>query len=50
MILQFIENASRLIMEWAIQKQYNQRPIIDQITDGYSYSVLRTEKVKKALL
>ena len=50
MILQFIENASRLIMEWAMKKRYEQRPIVDEIADSYSYYSLRTEKVKKALL
>ena len=47
---QLIENLSRLIMEWAITKQYEARPIIDEIAEAYSYSALRTMKVRKALL
>ena len=50
MIYQFIEQLSRLIMEWAMRKRYNQRPIIDEIADKYSYYALRTKGVKKALL
>jgi hypothetical protein len=34
-------------MEWAMRKQYNLRPIVDEIADGYSYR--RTKEVKKAL-
>lgn len=46
MIFKFIENLSRIIMEWAIRKQYNQRPIIDEIQDAYSYKLLKGLKVK----
>jgi hypothetical protein len=37
-------------MEWAMRKQYNLRPIVDEIADGYSYHPMRNLAVKKALL
>lgn len=46
MIYKFIENLARLIMEWAMRRQYNQRPIIDEIRDAYSYNLLKGLKVK----
>jgi hypothetical protein len=50
MIYQFIENLSRMIMEWAMLKRYEQRPIIDEVAETFSYTALRTSRVKKALL
>lgn len=51
MILKFIENLSRLILEWAIRKQdKHERPIIDEVAEGFSFRVARTERAKKALL
>ena len=46
MIYQFIENLSRLIMEWAIDKRDNQRLIVDEIQDGYSYRALKDMRVR----
>lgn len=37
MIYQLIENLARLIMEWAIDKQLNERPIVDEVHDRFSY-------------
>jgi hypothetical protein len=37
-----------MIMEWAINKRMNQRPIVDEIADGFSYTALRIERAKKA--
>jgi hypothetical protein len=49
MIYKFIENLSRLMMEWAMRKQFNQRPIIDEVVENYSYHAMRTERARKAL-
>lgn len=37
MIYQFIENLSRLIMEWAISKQSSYVNIVDEVQESYSY-------------
>lgn len=62
MILRFIEQAARLIMEWAMRKRYNQRHIVDEVAEGFNYYApkplrskisiieMRTRAVKKALL
>lgn len=50
MIYKFIENLSRLILEWSLRKQNIHRHIVDEIGEAYSYQKLRTERVKKALL
>lgn len=50
MIYQFIENLSRLIMEWAIKRQdMHQRNIVDEVQEGFSYQALRTERIRKVL-
>lgn len=49
MIYKFIENLSRLILEWAIKKQPNQRNIVDEIEEGFSFHAVRTERIKKIL-
>lgn len=43
MIYKLIENLSRLIMEWAISKQYTQRSIVDDISDAFDNKRLKTK-------
>jgi hypothetical protein len=46
MIFQFIENLSRMIMEWAIRRQSNEMYIVDEIADKFSHRALKELKVK----
>jgi uncharacterized protein (UPF0335 family) len=46
MIYQFIENLSRMIMEWAQSKQPYQRVIVDEVSEGFSYRALKNMRLK----
>ncbi len=43
MIYQFIENLTRLIMEWSIRRQKKHRPLVSEIAEKLSF---RAPKIK----